>query len=75
MRNWNDNMNEAPRDGEIEGLHSSGEVSLMFWSDRPVCMLGQRNGGFPEGWATCGPETDYNLPLDADDLVAWRHCS
>ena len=47
------------------------EGGTVFWSDRPVCMLGSRNGGFPPGWATghhCG--TDYNLPVDPPRL--WR---
>ena len=62
----------APRDGtEIEVLDNE-EWQPVVWSERPVCMLGTRCGGFPPGWAT-GPEsgTDRNLPLDINP-THWR---
>lgn len=61
----------APRDGStIIGIYDEGEF-LIFWSDRPVCMLGPINGGFPEGWATSSEsDTDYNLPMDEPKF--WR---
>ena len=69
MCKWLD-MESAPKDGEsIIGLYEDGE-SHIFWSERPVCMLGSRCGGFPSGWATDGTETDYNLPMDAP--LKWR---
>ena len=71
MQNWNDDMDDAPRDGSsIIGLYSDDEECAIMWSDRPVCMLGSRNGRFPEGWATDGTETDANLPMD--EPLAWR---
>ena len=63
-------INTAPKDGtEIIGKYKDGECGI-FWSERPVCMLGTRCGGFPEGWATDGNDTDYNLPMDEPD--SWR---
>lgn len=64
------NMESAPRDGtSIIGLYEDG-VAVIRWSERPVCMLGERCGGYPPGWATCGSETDSNLPMD--DPKAWH---
>ena len=64
-------MDSAPQDGtEIIGKYNDGKEVLMFWSERPVCMLGPINGGFQAGWATCGEGVDYNLPLDEPDF--WR---
>ena len=62
----------APKDGTEILISNNGEdISEAFWSDRPVCMLGPRNGGFPPGWATTrGGGTDYNLPLD--EPTHWR---
>lgn len=65
----------APKDGtEIEVNYGTPEkpedVCEAFWSQRPVCMLGNRNGGFPPGWATTGNKTDKNLPLDPPKY--WR---
>ena len=61
----------APKDGtEIIGINDDGEEYNVFWSQRPVCMLGSRCGGFHAGWATCGNETDYNLPIDAPNF--WK---
>lgn len=62
----------APKDGtEIEMLTVDNEVVRAVWSERPVCMLGSRCGGFPPGWATPFPgDTDPNLPLDAG--THWR---
>jgi hypothetical protein len=69
----------APRDGtQITGIYADGNEVTMYWSERPVCMLGSINGGFPPGWATCGDKTDFNLPLDEpdfwrpDDVSDWR---
>ena len=63
-------METAPKDGTtIIGLYDEGE-SGIFWSDRPVCMLGSRCGGFPEGWATDGSDCDYNLPME--EPLKWR---
>ena len=64
-------MDTAPCDGtEIEGEYEDGPC-LIMWSERPVCMLGQRNGGFPEGWATAySGGTDANLPMD--EPTRWR---
>lgn len=68
---WN-SMEDAPRDGTpIVGLYDDGEEAIIRWSDRPVCILGSRNGGYPPGWATAGNDTDYNLPMDIPK--AWRH--
>ena len=64
-------MNTAPKDGTtILGLTQDGVLTDIFWSERPVCMLGTRNGGFPEGWATGGIDTDYNLPIDTP--MMWK---
>ena len=64
-------MDEAPKSGEtIIGDYGDGEERMVFWSERPVCMLGTRCGGFSEGWATDGTETDYNLPMD--EPARWR---
>ena len=64
-------MSEAPTDGEtIIGRYEDGSECLIFWSNRPVCMLGTRCGGFDAGWATDGSETDYNLPMDEPN--DWR---
>ena len=61
----------APMTGEhVIGIYSDGSEAGMFWSERPVCMLGLVNGGFPAGWATDGSDTDYNLPLDEPEY--WR---
>lgn len=64
----------APKDGRtIEVAHDEEgkETSFAFWSQRPVCMLGDRNGGFPPGWATAPEQnTDVNLPLS--EVVMWR---
>lgn len=63
-------METAPRDGStIIGLYDEGEAHI-FWSDRPVCMLGTRCGGYPPGWATNGDGVDHSLPVDAPK--AWR---
>lgn len=71
MQNWNDNLEDAPRDGSsIIGLYEDDEECAIMWSDNPVCMLGSRCGSFPEGWATDGTETDYNLPMDPP--IAWK---
>lgn len=62
-------MHSAPMDGtEIIGLYQDGEARI-FWSEKPVCILGSRNCSFPAGWATCGGDTDYNLPMD--EPLAW----
>lgn len=65
-------IESAPKDGtKILGKYShDGSVVEMFWSKRPVCMLGNINGGFPAGFATCSLDTDYNLPLDTPDF--WK---
>ena len=64
----------APRDGrELIGVYENGEEVSMVWSRRPVCMLGQRNGGFPAGWATSGRDTDRNLPIDEPHY--WKEVS
>ena len=65
-------MCDAPKDGRsIIGDYADAGEAMIFWSERPVCMLGSVNGGFPEGWATDGTETDYNLPMD--EPTQWRH--
>ena len=62
-------METAPRDGtSIVGKYPDTEC-MIRWSDRPVCMLGPINGGYPAGWATDGSETDRNLPMDTPE--AW----
>ncbi len=68
-------MATAPRDGtEIRAKYfdqSDDEADYIVWSERPVCMLGPVNGGFPPGWATGrSSDTDTNLPIDEYDL--WR---
>jgi len=65
----------APKKGEIiEISYGDGtnkkENCLAFWSDNPICILGRRNGSFLPGWATAGPNVDYNLPLDSPKI--WR---
>ena len=67
---WQD-IATAPKDGtEIEGLYD-GMPAIIMWSDRPVCMLGSRNGGFPPGWAAgYSADCDTNLPMDPPE--AWR---
>lgn len=63
----------APKDGStIVGVYCYGnectDRSLIFWSDRPVCMGGHRVGGRPPGWAVAIEEDcDTNLPVDAPD--------
>lgn len=62
-------MHSAPMDGtEIIGLYEDGEAQI-FWSEKPVCILGSRNGTFSAGWATCGGDIDYNLPMS--EPLAW----
>lgn len=64
-------IEDAPHDGSsIIGLYDDGDEAAIMWSDRPVCMLGSRCGGYPAGWATDGTDTDYNLPMDTPK--AWR---
>ena len=69
----------APKTGETIEINygtadNPEDVCEAAWSERPVCMLGNRNGGFPAGWATpYGGDTDSNLPLDPPKL--WRHIS
>lgn len=68
-------MDTAPKTGEaIEISYGDGsdekDNCLTRWSDNPICMLGPRNGSYPPGWATSGPEVDSNLPLDPPKL--WR---
>tara|TARA_R110000744_G_scaffold301066_2_gene410190 strand:- start:698 stop:895 length:198 start_codon:yes stop_codon:yes gene_type:complete len=63
-------MSDAPCDGtHIIGVYEDGECGI-FWSENPVGILGPRNGSFPEGWATDGTDTDYNLPMD--EPLGWR---
>ena len=61
-------ISTAPRDGStIIGIYGGDEdrTSFIFWSERPVCMLGSRCGGYPPGWATAmEQDTDTNLPVD-----------
>lgn len=48
MSDWI-SMDSAPKTGEsIIGKYGDESRGIM-WSDRPICMLGSRNGGFPEG--------------------------
>jgi len=68
-------ISTAPKDGtEIEITYGNGsnpdENCFAVWSERPVCMLGNRNGGHKPGWATSGRDVDSNLPLDPPNL--WR---
>lgn len=65
----------APKDGTVIEVNygtadNPQEVCTAFWSDKPICMLGPRNGTFPPGWATSGYECDKNLPLDPPNF--WR---
>ena len=65
-------MDVAPKDGtEIEGFYD-GLPAIVMWSQRPVCMLGERCGGFPPGWAVghSDPNCDTNLPMDPPEF--WR---
>lgn len=68
-------ISTAPHDGTEIYIKDFGQTDdqagTAVWSQRPVCMLGPVNGGYPPGWAT-GPNsgTDNNLPLDTPDL--WR---
>lgn len=57
-------MDAAPKDGTTIVARYEDGPSRIRWSQRPVCMLGSRCGGFPPGWATDGSETDGNLPMD-----------
>jgi hypothetical protein len=76
---WRDDWENAPRDGtEIEFGYIEGDgelsVSIAMWSDRPVCMLGSRNGGHKPGWAVgYSEDTDTNLPVDQAEF--WREFS
>lgn len=64
-------MAEAPKDGTaIIALYEGDEEASVMWSERPVCMLGSRCGGFPPGWATDGSDTDGNLPVE--EPLMWR---
>lgn len=69
-------METAPKTGEtIEISYGDGsdpgDNCFACWSDKPICMLGPRNGTHKPGWATpCGGNTDSNLPLDPPKL--WR---
>lgn len=61
-------IDSAPIDGtEIYGVYDEGYMALICWSEKPICMLGARNGSFPAGWATGRGETDNNLPMDEPD--------
>lgn len=57
----------APKDGRTIEFNyrtpDKPEISLVFWSDRPVCMGGPTVYNKP-GWATAGDDVDKNLPLD-----------
>lgn len=73
MTDWQP-METAPRDGSTirfrAGDRSDGHT---FWSERPVCMLGEINGGFPPGWASHYlDETDHNLPMEVSDDWEWK---
>lgn len=75
MSTWQ-SMDTAPKDGTVieigYGECNPDEVCEAVWSERPVCMLGNRNGGCKPGWATpYGGDTDSNLPLDPPNF--WRH--
>jgi hypothetical protein len=69
-------IDTAPKDGTtIEVSYGDGsnvsDNCLAFWSERPVCMLGSVNGGFPPGWAIAiESDADTNLPLDPP--ILWR---
>ena len=75
---WRSDWENAPRDGtEIEvNSHDLTEPGTTVWSERPVCMGGDRVGGCEQGWAT-GPEsgTDTNLPMDQPDLWRFIECA
>lgn len=68
-------MDTAPRDGstiELAYDEDGKETCLAMWSEKPVCMLGPRNGTFPPGWATpIEADCDTNLPL-SDPPLMWR---
>jgi len=70
-------METAPKDGttiEVCFDDNGEETCLASWSERPVCMLGSRCGGFPPGWATTiESNTDSNLPLF--EVIKWRPVS
>jgi hypothetical protein len=72
MNNEWQEMEDAPVDGTVIIGHYGldGDEALIFWSDNPVCILGSRCGSFPEGWATAGNDTDYNLPMDPPKM--WK---
>ena len=64
----------APKDGTpilVADNQEGGNETGAVWSERPICMLGSRNGGFPAGWATDGSVCDSNLPLDPPAF--WKH--
>lgn len=68
-------MSSAPKDGEVievnYGSLDEPDICDAVWSARPVCMLGNINGGHKPGWATPhGGDTDSNLPLDPPNY--WR---
>lgn len=71
--NWQP-IEAAPKDGStIEVTYDADgkETCLAMWSEKPVCMLGPRNGAFPPGWATpVEANCDTNLPLDPP--LMWR---
>lgn len=64
-------MVSAPKDGTtIEGLYDEGDIALICWSQRPVCMGGPTVYNKP-GWATA-PESDTDTNLPMDTPLLWR---
>lgn len=53
-------IDTAPKNGETivanYGTIDKPETALICWSERPVCMLGPRNGSFPPGYERPGDE-------------------
>ena len=60
-------MIHAPKDGTtIIGIHEDGKEELIFWNTERYCMLGRRNGSFPDGWSS--KEIEEHLPLEDDSI-------
>ena len=66
-------IEKAPKDGtEIIGIYKDGLEEPMFWNTDRYCMLGRRNGSFPEGWSSAKPDVDDHLPLDDNEIFAFK---
>ena len=66
-------IDQAPKDGdEIIGIYKDGTEEMIRWNEDRYCMLGRRNGSFPPGWSSANPKVDSNLPLDDNEIFAFK---